>query len=69
MSFLLQSHLKFFKEISMLHCVFPRDGILNQLNRMKNIQNFYRIILGLLIKRQLGMSLLTHKWLVLLKHP
>lgn len=69
MSFLLQSHLKFFEEISMLHCVFHRDGILNQLNKMKNIQNFYRIILGLLIKRQLGMFLLTHKWLVLVKHP
>lgn len=52
MSFLLQSRLKFFKAISMLHCVFPRDDILNQLNEMKNIQNFYGIILGLLIKRQ-----------------
>lgn len=31
--------------------VFPRDGILNQLNKMKNMQNFCVIILGLLVKR------------------
>jgi len=52
MSFLLQSRLKFFKAISMLHCVFPRVGILNQFNKMKNIQNFCGMILELLIKRQ-----------------
>lgn len=42
--------LKFFKAISMLHRVFPMDGILNQLNKMKNMQNFCVIFLGLLVK-------------------
>lgn len=42
--------LRLFKAISMLHHVFPRDEILNQLNKMKNMQNFCVIMFGLLVK-------------------
>lgn len=34
----------------MLSRVFPRDGILNQLNKMKNMNNFPVLMLGLLVK-------------------